>query len=269
MLCARGRGGYLCNSIVSHKTVSGHHYHSNRRGRIFTTWKRRSETALFPPVPSRPSSFRLCPPARGSRSSFMSTNPPPPASPKSSFPSPEEQSAACLTRTRYVVFFFSFFSKYSYCHYLFPARFFTSPSSFIPSLTSVLLLVAWLPATGAKQRLGLCKWPRKSFSETARAPFVHLSISLLTGTLASTFSCAVFNRDVHLDENRKGTNGPLNCRRVHTRKKSHTECVFLVKSGNQMSNDPPVTISHFWHQPTYLMLPCFSVHFHQHLIAQN
>lgn len=190
---------------------------------------------------------------------------PPP--PKSSFPSPEEQSAACLTRTRYVVFFFSFFSKYSYCHYLFPARFFTSPSSFIPSLTSVLLLVAWLPATGTKQRLGLCKWPRKSFSETARTPFVHLSISLLTGTLASTFSCAVFNRDVHLDENRKGTNGPLNCRRVHTRKKSHTECVFLVKSGNQMSNDPPVTISHFWHQPTYLMLPCFSVHFHQHLIG--
>lgn len=77
MLCARGRGGYLCNSIVSHKTVSGHHYHSNRRGRIFTTWKRRSETALSPPVPSRPSSFRLPPPARGSRSSFMSTNPPP------------------------------------------------------------------------------------------------------------------------------------------------------------------------------------------------
>lgn len=231
MLCARGRGGYLCNSIVSHKTVSGQHYHSNRRGRIFTTWKRRSETALSPPVPSRPlpsppvrlpSDFLPLREAPGVLSCPQILPPP-----KSSFPSPEEQSAACLTRTRYVVFFFSFFSKYSYCHYLFPARFFTSPSSFIPSLTSVLLLVAWLPATGTKQRLGLCKWPRKSFSETARAPFVHLSISLLTGTLASTFSCAVFNRDVHLDENRKGTNGPLNCRRVHTRKKSHTECVFF------------------------------------------
>lgn len=130
-----------------------------------------------------------------------------------------------LCRLSFPVFFFFF--KYSYCHYLFPARFFTSPSSFILSLTSVLLLVAWLPATGATQMLGLCKWPRKSFPETARAPFVHLSILLLTGTLASTFSCAVFNGDVDLYENRKETSGSLNCRCAHTRKKLQTECVFF------------------------------------------
>lgn len=150
VLRALGQGGYLCNTIVAHKTLSGHHYHRNRRGRIFTTWKWCSETTHSPPV--------LVPtfsPCEGFWSSLMSTNTNLPPPPKSSFPSPKEQSYPCLTKSRYVVF--SFFTKYSYCHYLFPARFFTSPSSFILSLTSVLLLVPWLPATGAKQRLSLCK----------------------------------------------------------------------------------------------------------------
>lgn len=196
----------------------------------------------------------------------MSTNPPPP---KSSFPSPEEQSGACLTRSRYVVFFFSFFFQILILPLFISGKifhvsvFFHSEFNFRPS-------VGCLAAGHRHQtKARFMQMAEEEFLRDRSRPFVHLSISLLTGTLASTFSCAVFNRDVHLDENRKGTNGPLNCRRVHTRKKSHTECVLLVKSGNRMSNDPPVTISHFWHQPTYLMLPCFSVHFYQHLIGQR